>query len=255
MLIDWFTVVAQLANFLILVALLKRFLWKRLVQAIDQRENRIAGRQAETDQKSQEASRLLDEMRVQKADLEHQRSEMMAQAQREAEDRRNEMIRQAREEVQGLESRWRDDLAHEQADFLDELRRRTAAEMVAVMRRALADLACADIEHCAFEVFLEKLQTIDTGTLRDLASREMTVLSATELPGESRLKIQSVLEERLGAAVHPQFRRMPAIAWGIELRSDGRRIGWTPDSYLEALENKLREALKQRTKLTAEGAR
>lgn len=252
MLIDWFTVVAQIANFLILVALLKRFLWKRLVQAIDQRENRIAGRLAEADQKNQEASRLLDQMRAQKADQEHQRSEMMAQAQREAEDRRNEMIRQAREEVQGLESRWHEDLEREQVDFLDELRRRTAAELVAVMRRALADLACADIQHCAFEVFLEKLQTIDTVTLRDLASREMTVLSATELPEESRRKIQSVLEQRLGTPVHAQFSRMPAIAWGIELRSDGRRIGWTPDSYLESLEDKLREALEHRTKLAVE---
>jgi F-type H+-transporting ATPase subunit b len=44
MLIDWFTVAAQIVNFLVLVALLKHFLWGRLVRAIDEREKRIAGR-------------------------------------------------------------------------------------------------------------------------------------------------------------------------------------------------------------------
>ena len=42
MLIDWFTVVAQVVNFLILVWLLKRFLYKPILDAIDAREKRIA---------------------------------------------------------------------------------------------------------------------------------------------------------------------------------------------------------------------
>ena len=39
MLIDWFTVVAQAANFLVLVWLLKRFLYKPILGAMDAREN------------------------------------------------------------------------------------------------------------------------------------------------------------------------------------------------------------------------
>lgn len=246
MLIDWFTVLAQIVNFLILVTLLKRFLWGRLVRAIDQRESRIAGRLTEADQKNQEAGRLLEGVRAEKAELARRRSEMLAQAQTEAENRRIELTQQAREEVQRLESRWHEDLEREQKLFLDELRRRTAGELIAVLRRALADLACSDIQHCAEEVFLEKLHTINAATLRDLASRELTVLTPTELSGETQRKIESALEERVGAPVHPQFTRVPSMAWGIELRSDGRRIGWTPDSYLESLEDKLREALERR---------
>ena len=40
--IDWFTVVAQAINFLILVWLLKRFLYKPILHAIDEREKGIA---------------------------------------------------------------------------------------------------------------------------------------------------------------------------------------------------------------------
>ena len=42
MLIDWFTVLAQIVNFLVLVGLLKRFFFGRLIQAVDGRERRIA---------------------------------------------------------------------------------------------------------------------------------------------------------------------------------------------------------------------
>lgn len=51
MLIDWFTVAAQAVNFLVLVWLLKRFLYKPILGAMDAREQRIASqlRQAEAE--------------------------------------------------------------------------------------------------------------------------------------------------------------------------------------------------------------
>jgi F-type H+-transporting ATPase subunit b len=51
MLIDWFTVGAQALNFLILVWLLKRFLYKPILHAIDEREKRIAAELADADAK------------------------------------------------------------------------------------------------------------------------------------------------------------------------------------------------------------
>ena len=38
--INWFTVIAQLVNFLILVWLMKRFLYKPILNAIDEREKK-----------------------------------------------------------------------------------------------------------------------------------------------------------------------------------------------------------------------
>ncbi|MGA2191158.1 MAG: F0F1 ATP synthase subunit B, partial [Steroidobacteraceae bacterium] len=46
MLIDWFTVGAQALNFIILVWLLKRYLYKPILNAIDAREKRIAAESA-----------------------------------------------------------------------------------------------------------------------------------------------------------------------------------------------------------------
>ena len=57
MLIDWFTVGAQVVNFLILVWLLKRFLYRPILDAIDAREKRIARVLADTDAKKAAAQK------------------------------------------------------------------------------------------------------------------------------------------------------------------------------------------------------
>ena len=59
--IDWFTVVAQAINFLILVWLLKRFLYKPILHAIDEREKGIAAQLAEAEAKKAEAQKERDD--------------------------------------------------------------------------------------------------------------------------------------------------------------------------------------------------
>ena len=49
MLIDWFTVGAQALNFIVLVWLMKHFLYQPVLDAIDAREKRIAAQLADAD--------------------------------------------------------------------------------------------------------------------------------------------------------------------------------------------------------------
>jgi F-type H+-transporting ATPase subunit b len=174
---------------------------------------------------------------------------MLLQAKQEADEKLKELIQQARERVRLLEGNWHQDLEREQAAFLDELRRRAAAEMLAIIGRALADLACADIQHCAVEVFLEKLRTLESVTLRALSKGELTVLTPSDLAEETQRKIREELEAQLGPGVRLKFERTQAFAWGIELRGNGRRVGWNSDTYIESLEQSLREALERRSEV------
>lgn len=249
MLINWFTVAAQIVNFLVLVALLKKFLWGRLVAAIDEREKRIQERLADAGKKDQEAEQLQQKAQANLAAMGEKHDQILRQAQREAEDERAAMIQRAREEVRGMEARWHEDLDREQAAFLESLKRRAAEEMLAVIRRALSDLASSDIQECATQTFLEKIRRLDAPALRDLIGKELTILSAVELGAAAQQEIQVALEQRLGAPVPVQFQRSAAMAWGLELRGNGRRIGWTPDSYVESLEENLKEALERKADL------
>ena len=69
MLTDWFTIVAQALNFLILVWLMKRFLYKPILHAIDEREKRIATELANADAKKAEAQKEHDEFQQKNAEF------------------------------------------------------------------------------------------------------------------------------------------------------------------------------------------
>ena len=73
MLIDWFTVVAQAINFLLLVWLLKRFLYKPILQAIDDREKRIATQLQEAGATKEDAEKERRDFQKKNAEFDQQR--------------------------------------------------------------------------------------------------------------------------------------------------------------------------------------
>jgi len=246
MLIDWFTVVAQIVNFLVLVALLKHFLFGRLVKAIDERKKKVESCLAEAEAKSREAERQVELAQAHALEQDRNRDERFAEAQRLAAAKRDELIQKAREEVHKLETKWREDLEREQGAFLDEIRRRAGKEILAVVRRVLGDLASSDVQHAAIEALLEKLHSFDLTTLYELTRNELTVLTPNELTEETQQRIRESLEARVGSPVQLCFSRAPEMSWGIELRGNGRRIGWNSETYVDALEENLRETLEYR---------
>jgi len=80
MLIDWFTVGAQALNFIVLVWLLKRFLYKPVLSAIDAREQRIARASADADRQTNEVQKSRDELQVERKEFDDQRGALFAKA-------------------------------------------------------------------------------------------------------------------------------------------------------------------------------
>lgn len=78
MLIDWFTVIAQVLNFLILVWLLKRFLYKPILNAIDEREKRVAAELADADAKEAEAQKEKEEFKQKNEEFDQQRAALLS---------------------------------------------------------------------------------------------------------------------------------------------------------------------------------
>lgn len=249
MLIDWFTVVAQIVNFVVLVALMKRFLYGPLVKAIDDREARIAGQLDEAALKKKQAEFEMQQVQQQISELDTRGAQIIADARSEADRKKNEMMETARASVKGLEQRWRDDLRLEQTTFFSDIRHTAAGEILSITRSVLADLASADIEHSAVRAFLEKLKSIDGVTLKKFSAKGLTVVSAKELPPDLRRQIEETIGEIIGSPPSLHFEQSRGMSWGIALQGDGQRIGWTPDTYLDSFEEKLKSALDQHTEL------
>jgi F-type H+-transporting ATPase subunit b len=244
MLIDWFTVCAQIVNFLILVWLLKKFLYGRILRAIDERESRIAARLAEAGVMEKQAGDQLALYQAKLQDFEQTHESMLAQARVEADTQRAELLDKAREEVHSLETKWQEDLERERHAFVLDLRRRVALEILTIVRRTVADLTGTDVQQCAIRVFLERFRSLDSDGRKRFAQGELSIRSPFELSEATRAEIQRTMEKELEKPVNLRFERAPEMGLGLELRGNGWRVGWNSESYLEALEEDLKEAFE-----------
>src|SRR5580698_8311616 len=103
--IDWFTVVAQAINFLILVWLLKRFLYKPILDAIDERERGIAAQLAQAEATKAEAQRDRDDFRHKNEVFEQERVALLKKATDDAKAEGQRLLDEARKDADALRAK------------------------------------------------------------------------------------------------------------------------------------------------------
>jgi F-type H+-transporting ATPase subunit b len=257
MLIDWFTVGAQVLNFIILVWLLKRYLYKPILNAVDAREKRIAAELADADAKKAEAQKERNEFQHKNEEFDQQRAALLSKATDEAKAERQRLLEDARKAADVLSAKRQEALRSDANDLNRAICRRTQQEVFAIARKALVDLATTSLEERMSEVFTQRLRSMDGKTKEGFgealktASEPALVRSALDLPEAQRAAIQKAVNETFSADVHIRFETAPDLVSGIELTTKGQKIAWSIADYLASLEKGVGELLKEKDKSDA----
>jgi F-type H+-transporting ATPase subunit b len=254
MLIDWFTVGAQAINFIILVWLLKRFLYKPILNAVDAREKRVAAELADADAKKAEAAKERDEFRRKTEEFDQQRAALLSKATEEAKAERQRLVGEARQAADALSTKRQETLRSDARNLSEAISRRTRQEVFAIARKALTDLATTSLEERLADVFTRRLREMDGKAKAGLAealksaSDAALVRSAFDLPEEQRTSIQNALNETFSDKIRVRFETAPDLVGGIELTTNGQKVAWSIADYLASLEKGVEELLKERDK-------
>ncbi|HSM25603.1 MAG TPA: hypothetical protein VK856_12125 [Anaerolineaceae bacterium] len=243
MLIDWFTIVAQIVNFIILVILLRKFLYKPILKVMQEREDRIRSQLDEAEEKHQQAIEQISlyEDKVDKWELEH--DELLRDAKLEVENSRKQMMKKVREEIDEHQSHWEQAIDREKQEFLDSLRKKISLQTYIAVKKVLNDLADVELEAHIIKVFIERLEKLEDHQITDYRdaiekSDEPVVLrSAFELPTQTQKKIQSLVEKQFLNGKPVNFEIDPDLVCGIELKAAGYKLVWSLSEYLERLED------------------
>ena len=254
MLIDWFTVGAQILNFLILVWLLKRFLYRPILYAIDAREQRIAKELADADAKKIGAGQEREEFQRKNAAFDKERAALLSQATEAANSERQRLLDAAHQETTDLSTRQRESLRNEAQELHQEIFRRTRQEVFAVARKALSDLAGATLEERMVATFIERLQALGTdakqalsSTLLDNKGLPIVVRTACDLSVAQQSAIEAQLQVLLGAHTPVRFETAEQLISGIELCTEGHKVAWSITHYLTEMENSLDDLFDVKT--------
>ena len=249
MLINWFTVFAQAVNFLILVWLLQRFLYRPILRAIDEREKGIATQLAQAEAKVAEAQKQRDDFQHKNEAFDQERAALLKKAADEAKAERERLVGEAQKDADALRAKRQDALRNEQRNLSQEITRWTQKEVFAITRKTLADLATTSLEERMSAVFVGRLRGL-TGEAKDqLAAALKTspctalVRSAFDLPAAQRAAIESAVKETFDAETHVQFQTAPELVSGVELSANGQKVAWSIADYLATLEKSAGELL------------
>lgn len=250
MLIDWFTVGAQVLNFIILVWLMKRFLYQPVLNAIAAREQKIAAALADAANTKAEAHKQQSEFEQKNLAFEQQRTNLLQQAMdsatAEGERLRTEAALAADKASAARAKALSTDTQHLHAEIV----RQTQQQVFDIARRVLSDLANTSLEQRASDVFIQHLQNADGETLASLSkaltdtseSTPALLRSAFNLPAAQQAAIQTALEDKIGHSIVLRFETFPDLIAGIEISAQGQKLAWSIADYLSALSSNLHTA-------------
>jgi F-type H+-transporting ATPase subunit b len=253
-LIDWFTVGAQALNFVILIWLMKRFLYQPILRAIDAREKRIAAELADASAKKAEAHKERDEFQHKNEAFDQQRAALLKKATDDANAERQRLLGEAHQAATALAAKQEEILRNDAKNLTRAVQRQTQLEVFAIARKVLTDLATTSLEERLVAVFTRRLRGLDGPTKAGLTkalqggSDAALVRSAFELPDDQRAVVQNSLNETFAADVHLRFETAPDLVGGIELVTGGQNVGWNIADYLSSLKKGVDGLLKERDK-------
>jgi F-type H+-transporting ATPase subunit b len=244
-LMDWFTVIAQIVNFLILVVALKYLLYDRILGAMDRRERRIASRLEEAQSKEDEAQQLISEYRKKQKELESKQDRILEQAHEDAEEKRKELLQEAKEDVKRLKREWKADLEKEKVSFDKDLQRALSKEAFLIASSALKEVADRELEEQVIRRFLDKIDDIGEDQREEIknaaedSGSEILVQTAFDPDDDQKEMIRKKLRDAFGVESDADFERSEEIFCGVTLKVNSRRIRWSVDDYLESSQRRV----------------
>lgn len=277
MLIDWFTVIAQVINFLILAWLLKRFLYQPILNAIDAREQRIANALADADKKSVEAKQQRDEFQHKNTAFDEEKKSRNAQLNAEIQTERTRLLEEVRQESDNLRNKLQLALKNDQLSLQVALSQRAREEVFSIVGKVLNDLAETSLEERITAVFIQRLKTLNHEELAGFTSafqyhgsahkKPLVIRSAFTLSKEQCAEIEATIKkillhhttvkngiensrdnsddtsDKVIDQIALQFVIDPAVISGIEINANGKKIAWSISDYLTSLAKGVDELL------------
>ena len=250
--INWFTVIAQIINFLILVWLLKKFLYKPVLDAIDEREKKIVAKLEDAEAKKEEARKEQDEFTEKNKQFDQQKKELMDKAIAETKVEKDKLLEDARNDADifhAKQQKINDDM---QETLKKDLATKTQQEVFDITRKALSDLASVSLEEQMAKLFVTRLEELKDEKKKQFTdafesvSKPLIIQSAFELQKKQQDELKIKVHEILGKETALQFKTAPEIISGIELTANGYKLSWSIAAYLNSLQNSISETVQNK---------
>lgn len=247
--IDWFTVIAQIINFLVLMWLLKRFLYRPILSSIDERETKIKNQLLDAESQKKEADLAKDEFNKKNETFNKEKDELMQKAVAEAKIEGDKLKENARNEANELKDRLEKAFTEDQVSKNNNMAKRIKGEVFDIARKTLRDLSSASLEGQTVDVFLKKINELQDDDKVKFSKalkggKPILVQSAFSLSSNQQGSIQKTISGLLKTENTYEFKTQPELINGIEILTNGYKLSWSVTDYLKPFEEDVEADIK-----------
>lgn len=219
---DWTTFLLEIGNFLVLLWLLKRFLYAPVQDVVHRRQSRIE--QALTDAQAvrADAEALQARLAGQLADWERQQETARVALHDDIATERARLMAQLQTTLEQERARAQVLAERQRAEFTAVLERQALTAAAAFVSRLLQRCASSALEARVIALALEDLEALDaerrSALQRTLSeATDVSVLSAFPLDDAARLSIERALSGLAGTPLCPIYTTDPDLLAGVRI--------------------------------------
>ncbi len=232
--VDWITVSAQIINFLVLVWLLKRFLYKPVLAAMAARDQRVTQGLKEAVSREQAAASAQQHFLVQQQEFEAHREQRINQVKTEAEETRKQLLDQAREQAMQQNLTWTSQQQAEQRNWANKAQQQLAQSVIATSQKVLHTLSDQSLERAVIEKFKDELSAQSTELPRK--PRRVSVSTGFNLNVGQQGDIYDALKLKVDELSALEFITDSSLIAGIEVNIDEFRYAWNINHFINELQ-------------------
>ncbi len=240
----------ELINFVVLVWLLNRYVFKALVSSIAERRARIAAAEAAAAAQQAAAEAAQAEMRSRSLELDRLRETILQEATADAAAERARLITPAREDAAAERARVQQLLEAEREAALAWVRSEAVERGVDVAGHMMLSLAPEALDAALVEQLVAEIDARREALRRaaeELGEQapEVTLVAARLPPSELRERLREALGEALGARPRLSLKEDETLLAGLVLRVGGRVLDASVAGQLAAFRDRARLHLEE----------
>jgi F-type H+-transporting ATPase subunit b len=245
--IDWWTLGLQALNFLILVWLLWRFLYKPVRSVIDKRKELAEQAFIEAGEKKQEAEAARQHFEQELARQANERQKLLNVTHKQLESERSGIMEDARQEADKLIKAARETIAKERQAALDQLRNEVAelaTDLAATLMQESGPELSSESALVQLEAQLKSLPANELDRLKDdlrVDNANLVIVTAAPLDSEDQSRWRRRMADCLGHNDNTDFATDPGIVGGAELHLPHTVLRFTWADQLRRAKELLRQ--------------
>jgi F-type H+-transporting ATPase subunit b len=246
--IDWFTVIAQIINFLVLVWLLKRFLFGPITKAVYAREATIKSTLLDAEETRKSAIDERDRLQKKIEELENSRVELMRKAEEEAYQEKKKQVDKVMNDVTIMKAKMEASLRNEQWSLRQNILRKMQSDVMDTTRKIIKDLSTSSFEERVIEKLIEKLHQAEGCDLSPMSGKRLTVKSTFEIPDYKKKELEMAIGEVMVSTPEIVYSIKSDMICGIEISSGDFKLVWSVSDYMHTLSKGVEGILKEKFK-------